>query len=427
MKRTATIFICIVIALCLNVNHAKAQRFVKASGGHFTIGGQNYYYIGANFWYGAILGAKNGDRSRLKKELDNLKANGITNLRILVGADGPLRANKVSPSLQTAQGVYDDKLLDGLDYLLVEMGRRDMKAVLYLTNSWEWSGGYSQYLEWSGRGKAPVPSVDGWNTFTKYVAQFVECDSCKQMFKAHVKYILGRSNRYTKIRYINDPSIMAWQIANEPRAFSEAGKTAFANWVKETARYIKAIDKNHLVSTGSEGESGSEGDINLWENIHTEPAIDYLTIHIWPNNWGWLNKADLPSSLQNAVANTKSYLNKHRAVAQKLNKPLVLEEFGFPRDSIKFDAASATTVRDGYFNAVFQKVVESAKVQDVFAGCNFWAWGGSGRPTPGHIFWQKGDAYLGDPAQEEQGLNTVYDTDTTLKLIKQYNMQLRPK
>lgn len=32
-------------------------------------------------------------------------------------------------------------------------------------------------------------------------------------------------------------------------------------------------------------------------------------------------------------------------------------------------------------------------------------------------FWQKGDDYMGDPGQEEQGLNSVYDTDTTVKLV----------
>jgi len=307
------------LCVCTSHNAVVAQPFVKTENGKFKIGKYNYYYIGANFWYGAILGAKNGDRPRLKKELNMLKANGVTNLRILVGADGPERANKVSPSLQTKQAVYDDAILDGLDFLLAEMQRRNMKAVLYLTNSWEWSGGYSQYLEWSGKGKAPVPSVDGWNTFTQYVAQFVECDSCKVMFKQHVNYIIKRTNRYTKRKYISDPAIMAWQIANEPRAFSEAGKIPFANWVKETAQYIKSIDKNHLVSTGSEGESGSEGDISLWQNIHTEPAIDYLTVHIWPNNWGWLNKADLTGTLQTAVTNTKGYLAKHSAIAKKLN------------------------------------------------------------------------------------------------------------
>ncbi|MBK0379722.1 glycoside hydrolase 5 family protein [Mucilaginibacter segetis] len=415
---------CTLLIVGFGLKSTLAQTFITVKNGHFKNGKSDYYYIGSNFWYGAILGAENGNRVRLKRELDLLKANGVNNLRILVGADGPTRASKVSPSLQTAAGVYNDDILAGLDYLLAEMGKRNMKAVLYLTNSWEWSGGYSQYLEWAGKGKAPVPSVDGWDTFTNYVAQFVECDSCKQLVKKHIGYILKRTNRYTKIKYVNDPAIMAWQIANEPRAFSETGKASFAEWIKETARYIKSIDNNHLVSTGSEGQSGSEGDINLWKDIHSEPAIDYLTIHIWPNNWGWLNKNDMSATLQTAITNTKDYLDKHLIIAKELNKPLVLEEFGLPRDSMKFLANEPTTLRDIYYKSIFEWVYKSAENHGVFAGCNFWAWGGTGRPANGHVFWQKGDDYLGDPAQEEQGLNSVFDTDTTVELIKQYNKKL---
>jgi mannan endo-1,4-beta-mannosidase len=419
------VIMCAFFCLSIMLDKAVAQPFVKAENGQFKIGKSNYYYIGANFWYGAIIGAKKSDRPRLLKELDLLKASGVNNLRILVGADGPARPSKIQPSLQTAPGVYDDSLLAGLDFLLAEMQRRDMKAILYLTNSWEWSGGYSQYLEWAGKGKAPVPAVDGWNTFQNYVAQFVQCDSCKQLFQKHISYILNRTNRYTKKKYINDPAIMTWQIANEPRAFSTAGKPAFAAWIKETAAYIKSIDKNHLVTTGSEGQSGTEDDIALWQDIHSTPAIDYLTIHIWPSNWGWLDRANMPATFDKAVANTKDYLARHTAIAKQMNKPLVVEEFGLPRDGMKFNPESTTALRDTYYKTIFGLIAQSAKNGDVFAGCNFWAWGGTGRATKGHVFWQDGDAYLGDPAQEEQGLYSVFDTDTTVGIVKDYNKQLQ--
>ena len=100
---------------------------------------QPYYFVGTNFWYGAILGSKGqgGDRERLIRELDFMNANGIDNLRILIGADGENGVpSKVEPTLQTAPGVYNDTIFDGLDFLLAEMGKRGMKAVLYFTNSW---------------------------------------------------------------------------------------------------------------------------------------------------------------------------------------------------------------------------------------------------------------------------------------------------
>ena len=52
-----------------------------------------------------------------------------------------------------------------------------------------------------------------------------------------------------------------------------------------------------------------------------------------------------------------------------------------------------------------------------FAGCNFWGWGGFANPK--HEQWQVGDDYTGDPAQEAQGLNSVFSTDkSTLDVVK---------
>ena len=142
------------------------RSFIKVNDkGQFIRDGKPYYYVGTNFWYGAILGSEGegGNRERLHKELDFLKNIGINNLRVLVGSDGENGVKtRVEPSLQVAPGVYNDTILAGLDYFMNELRKRDMTAVLYLNNSWEWSGGYSMYLQWSGHGKAVVPAVDGW-------------------------------------------------------------------------------------------------------------------------------------------------------------------------------------------------------------------------------------------------------------------------
>ena len=104
-----------------------------------------YRYVGANFWYGAILASegRGGDRARLARELDLLQSIGVDNLRVLVGGDGEENVpSHIMPVLQTSPGVYNDTILDGLDYLMAELERRGMKAVLFLNNAWEWSGGY---------------------------------------------------------------------------------------------------------------------------------------------------------------------------------------------------------------------------------------------------------------------------------------------
>lgn len=403
---------------------------VRMQSGQFFLDGKPYYFVGTNFWYGAILGSQGegGNRERLLRELDFMKMHGIDNLRILVGADGENGVpSKVEPTLQMKPSVYNDAIFDGLDFLLAEMGKRNMKAVLFFTNSWEWSGGYSQYLNWVGKGKNPVPSVDGWPAYLEYVKQYASCIECKQLLKNHISKVINRTNRYSGIKYTDDPTIFSWQIGNEPRAFSDENKVAFAAWLKEISAFIKSLDTNHMVSIGSEGEWGCEMDMHLYEQIHADTNIDYLTMHIWPKNWSWLDVKNMKGTLQNSIDKTLEYMNNHMVVARKLQKPIVMEEFGFPRDNHEYNSTDGTSLRDQYYAAVFAKVLESSKTMDVLAGCNFWAWGGFGRPQGTHVFWQKGDDYLGDPAQEEQGLNAVFDTDATIHIVKYYADKMQDK
>ena len=405
------------------------HSFIKVNAdGQFVRDGKPYYFVGANFWYGAILGSEGegGNRERLHKELDFLKSIGINNLRVLVGADGENGIKtRVEPSLQVAPGVYNDTILAGLDYFMNELRERDMTAVLYLNNSWEWSGGYSVYLQWSGHGDAVVPAVDGWPAYMEYVKQFPQSDSAKALFANHVNYIVSRTNRYNQIKYVDDPTIMSWQIGNEPRAFSDENKEPFARWMADVAAQIKSLDPNHMVSSGSEGAWGCEMDMNLFEKIHADPNINYLNIHIWPYNWGWVKADSLKELLPCAKENTKKYIDDHMVIARKYSKPIVLEEFGFPRDGFSFSKKAPTTARDEYYRYVFDLIRQDRESGGLFAGCNFWAWGGFAGQNPDHVFWEKGDDYTGDPAQEQQGLNSVFATDSTIEIIKAENRKLQ--
>ncbi|MDE6323122.1 MAG: beta-mannosidase, partial [Paramuribaculum sp.] len=375
-----------------------------------------------NFWYGPILGApgKGGHRERRKTELDSLKAMGIDNLRILAGGEGDRsRECHIEPSLQTSPGVYDQDLLEGLDYLLAELERRDMRAVIYLTNSWEWSGGFGTYLEWTGHGESPLPSIDGYTAYVGYVSEFMRDENAKGMFADHVRAIVGRTNSLTGKPYSESPAIMSWQICNEPRCFDKNNKDLFFEWLTSTGRLIKSIDPNHLVSTGSEGMYGCEVDISLWARIHNDDAIDYANIHIWPYNWRWVDADNLTGGLENAFAKTAEYVDAHRKLT---DKPLVLEEFGYPRDSMGLTPGSAVSARDAYYRFVASLLTEGKQLN----GINFWAWGGYADPL--NETWQPGDDFTGDPAQEPQGLYSVFAADsTTTEIIRATTSAIKQK
>lgn len=403
--------------------YAEKPGFVYCEEGELKIDGKPYNFIGTNFWYGPLLAAENGDRARLADELDLLQKMGVNNLRVLAGADGSRSVDyHVEPTLQTAPGVYDDRLLDGLDYFLAELEKRGMKAVIYLNNAWEWSGGYTTYLEWAGEGEAPLPLRDGYETYTRYASKFVGNKKAKEMAANHVRNIVSRTNRYTGKPYKDSPAIMSWQIANEPRAFSNEAKRDLAGWILDTARLIKTIDPNHLVSTGSEGKVGCEGDIELWEEIHAYPEIDYANIHIWPNNWGWTDRKDIEGSIPNAIEKSREYVEEHVGVAEKIRKPIVIEEFGYPRDGMAIALGTPVSARDRYYEFILNLPSENP----VIAGVNFWGWGGLAKPA--HKSWHPGDDFTCDPAHEDQGLYSVFDSDkTTVDIIRKSIEKLNKK
>lgn len=407
------------------MNVAAQNHFVQVDGDHFTINGKPYYYLGTNFWYGLNLGSEGegGDRGRLIRELDHLQRLGVNNLRIMGASEGPDDEPwRMVPALQISKGVYNEAVLEGLDFLLSEMRKRNMYAVVCMNNFWPWSGGMGQYLVWENGGEIPYPPpAEGgdWARYQTFTTGFYKNEAAMQAFENHLKKMIERVNTFTGEAYKNDPTIMAWQLANEPRGILRV--PAYRNWITRTATFIKGLDNNHLVSIGSEGATSSTFAGTNFTKDHEIEGIDYSTIHIWVQNWGWFNPENAEKSLPKAKKKARKYLKKHVKQAKKLNKPIVLEEFGISRDMNDHDAAAPVTVRDEYYAFMFEEIYRRAAKGTPVAGANFWAWGGEGRPRVPHAVWKKGDDFIGDPPHEYQGWYSVYDQDeTTLEVIREY-------
>lgn len=414
-----------LLICCISILSASsfAQSFVRVKNAQLTLNDKPYYFIGTNYWYGSLLGLEKDPKrgiERLRKELDFLKANGVTNLRIMAGAEGSGLISgiaRVGPALQPTEGKFDEKVLEGLDLLLYEMGRRDLKAVIFFSNNWEWSGGFQQYLIWRKQISPELYTRKlNWDEQRDIVSKFYGCSPCKKAYDKQVDIILNRTNKLSRKKYIDDSTIMAWELANEPRPMRPYAETAYKKWIADTAARMKAKDKNHLVVIGHEGRVGTVG-MPLFEEIHRDKNIDYLTIHIWAKNWNWFAKGKLAEDFPAAAQKMTDYIEEHVAVAKKLNKPVVVEEFGLPRDEESFAFDSKTSFRDEYFTKVFEALANNAANGGPLAGVNFWAFGGASRPIIGQPFWKQGDDYSGDPPMEEQGLNTVFDSDKSTWLI----------
>lgn len=368
-----------------------------------------------------------------------------------------------------------------LEKVLDEIQSRGMKAVLTLNDWYQWSGGMPQYVKWAYEqpdarceerharyvvGGTHDPAT-GESLLTeghhvpfagsrRFAAGTGTHDDCQAMPLAG--FVIPHPNTLDPgtpawkqawadqqdlstlflcneraqafffsraepmIQQLKDhPGIMAWQLANEPRSF-KGWSAIFRRWVERTARFIKDIDPNHLVSIGSEGELTQWGDYanSDYRAFHELPDIDYLTFHVWPENWGWF-EPQLPidargaGSLEDAIRLTHDFIDRHVEHARALHKPAVVEEFGLARDDKLGPASSSVEKRNRYYAEIFSRVGESPEL----GGVNFWAWSGTGRPAAdGNRFWRTGNEYLGDPPHEQQGWYSVYATDTdTLRVI----------
>jgi len=142
-------------------------------------------------------------------------------------------------------------------------------------------------------------------------------------------------------RYVNEPTIMAWELANEPRCRGTANSTTgtctpatITNRVEEISDYIKSIDCNHLVAIGDEGfynepsaatkpywgHEGIDFDANL-----AISTIDFGTFHSYPTAW---------EQGGNETAWGTQWIADHLTSQNRLGKPVILEEFGVTKNQL---------------------------------------------------------------------------------------------
>src|SRR3546814_8226773 len=66
---------------------------------------------------------------------------------------------------------------------------------------------------------------------------------------------------------------------------------AYYDWIEATAKLIRGLDPGHLVSLGQEGTQATNGSEAMVLRAHRD--VDYLTAHVWPLNWGWVDGGNL--------------------------------------------------------------------------------------------------------------------------------------
>src|SRR3546814_19222798 len=132
-------------------------------------------------------------------------------------------------------------------------------------------------------------------------------DWSSDVSSSYLRRFVVRRNSVTGRLYADDPAILSWQLANEPRpGGSDAmiARTADASydWIEATAKLIRGLDPGHLVSLGPAGTQATNGSEAMVLRAH--PDVDYLTAPVSPPNWGWVHGGNPPRTMDRGTALT---------------------------------------------------------------------------------------------------------------------------
>jgi mannan endo-1,4-beta-mannosidase len=153
-----------------------------------------------------------------------------------------------------------------------------IRLIVALTNNWSDYGGMDVYVNQL----SPGGTHDTFYTNQKVISAY----------QSYIDKFVGR--------YANEPTIMAWELANEPRCSGSSGSASSAcdpagstinEWASTISAYIKSIDPNHLVALGDEGwfqwanpptyPYAPGVGVDFEQNLQI-PTLDFGTFHSYP-------------------------------------------------------------------------------------------------------------------------------------------------
>lgn len=337
---------------------ANETGFVQVEDTKFVLDGETFYFTGANVHRLALLPGTQEHPTFSEDEIwtyfEEVRLRKIRVLRIWGFA------NVEASGIQTKIGKsLNESALKRLDLVIHAARTKGIKLLITLVNYEDDYGGIETYVD-----QLIGPNQDKHLFYTDH--------RTKKAYRRYVRRILNRKNTYNGTRYKKEPAIFAWELCNEPHTADNYEKDRdlppgqiVHRWLSEMAAYVKRLDPNHLITTGEEGYRTrgniSRGPLNrrlssLWVDNGMKgsdfdqnaaiPEIDFLTIHLFPDNWG----------IDDFDWGLNYFLPSRRNIAHHLNKPIVLSEFGL-RQQNEYSAVSNGLKRAGFIRAYFDRAI----------------------------------------------------------------------
>ncbi|KAL5521363.1 hypothetical protein ACEPAG_9289 [Sanghuangporus baumii] len=281
--------------------------FVTTSGQKFSLDGEDFIAAGTNAYW--LAQESDADIDTALSDIENA---GLTVVRTWGFNDVTSPQNYGAYYQLWSNGVATfntgDYGISRFDAVVASAEAHGLKLIVALMNNWSDYGGMDVYVSQPN----PGGTHDTFYTDETIIAAY----------KNYINNFVGR--------YANNSTIMAWELANEPRC---SGSTIKA-WASEISSYIKSIDSNHLVALGDEGwfevvnpptyPYAPGVGVNFTDNLSIE-TLDFGTFHSYPESWG---------QSANETAWGFQWIADHAAAQAAANKPVILEEFGVTTNQV---------------------------------------------------------------------------------------------
>lgn len=301
----------------------QGSGFVTTQGTHFMLGGSEFKFVGFNMFDAANTYFPDQNKMGYSCPRDNGWWTNIYTEADLDKEMAYMRDNAGATVIRLmAFQRYTNNATDwsGIDKVIRLAKKDGFKLLLVLED---------------GPGFCTFPVPQGFSKW-KYNSDTWYSDGYKQIMGSYVmtypEYV-----RTIVTRYKDEPAILGWMMMNEAdTSLRVAGEPVLVNFAKDIGGIIKGIDKNHLVTVGTQSNGASGGSGKDFPAIYGLPVVDFGEIHDYAY-WGG-DAVPLPGSPDGAtlpsVTDTKcqpSYISPLAcsiAYSLAMNKPIIIGESG---------------------------------------------------------------------------------------------------
>ncbi|WP_323986746.1 cellulase family glycosylhydrolase [Microbacterium plantarum] len=234
---------------------SKNTTFVEREGARLILDGETFRASGTNiYWLGLdenVGGVDFPTYFRIKDVLDTASRMGVNVVRShMMTSTGQNDANPLA--IMPRLGEYNEEAFKTIDFAVAYAGSLGIRLILPLTDEWEYyHGGHRDFTTPLG-----LQSSD-----------FYSSPEAIEAYQEYVDVILSRTNALTGVRYVDDPTVLAWELGNELEGMT-------LEWINAQVDFIAERAPQQLIAAGRR--------FDIDPDTLAAPDLDIVDVHYYP-------------------------------------------------------------------------------------------------------------------------------------------------